>query len=102
MIIIVGQLALRPESREAAIERALWMSRLTEAEPGCLRYHFSADLADPNTLRLIEEWDSEEALRDHFATAHMAEFNQDFSGLVASAPIVTRYNADSARAIVMQ
>ncbi len=99
MIIIVGQVALRPESREAAIERALWMSRLTEAEPGCVRYRFAADLAAPNTLVLIEEWESEEALRDHFTIAHMAEFNRALAGLVASAPIVTRYDVAAARAI---
>ena len=99
MIIIVGQVALRPESREAAIERALWMSRLTEAEPGCVRYRFAAALAEPNTLVLIEEWESEEALRDHFTTAHMAEFNRALPELVARAPIVTRYDVTSARAI---
>jgi len=99
MIIIVGQVALRPESREAAIERVLWMSRLTEAEPGCVRYRFSVDLADPHTLHLIEEWASEEALRDHFMTPHMAEFNRTLSALVASAPIVTRYDVAAARAI---
>ena len=99
MIIIVGQVALRPESREAAIERALWMSRLTEAERGYVRYRFAADLADPNTLVLIAEWESEEVLRDHFMTPPMAEFNRALPGLVASAPIVTRYDVAAGRAI---
>ena len=63
MIIVAGTVVVRPEMREAAIERGLWMSRLTEQEPGCRSYHFYADIADPATFLLFEEWESDEALR---------------------------------------
>jgi quinol monooxygenase YgiN len=99
VIIIAGTVAIRPERRAEAIERGLWMSRLTEAEPGCRRYRFYADLADPERLFLFEEWESEEALRAHFATPHMAEFSRVLPGLVASPPVVMRYDVGEARAL---
>ena len=91
MIIVTGTVTIRPELREAALERGLWMSRLTEQEPGCHTYRFYADLADPATFLVFEAWESDEALRAHFGTPHMAEFSRALSGLVANPPIVTRY-----------
>ncbi len=57
---------------------------------------FYADIADPDTFLLFEEWESDEALRAHFGTPHMAEFNGALSGLVASPPRVMRYEVTAA------
>jgi quinol monooxygenase YgiN len=35
---------------------------------------FAAEVSDPNVVRLVERWESAEALRAHFATPHMAAF----------------------------
>ena len=83
MIVIAGSVAARPERREEAIRVARTMAAATRAEAGCVTYRFSADLDDPNTLLIFEEWESEEALARHFQTPHVAAFRQALPGLLA-------------------
>lgn len=91
MIIITGLVATRPDRRDEAITLGRWMSEETEREPGCARYRFYADLDDPNTFFLFEEWESEAALQAHFRTRHVARFNAALRGIIAAAPTIARY-----------
>jgi quinol monooxygenase YgiN len=50
------------------------MERASRAEPGCFDYAFATDVSDPGVMRIVERWESAEALRAHFATPHMAGF----------------------------
>ena len=75
MIIVEGFVQLAPGELDRLRPVAVEMLRETRKEVGCLDYAFAEDLADPNTTRIIERWESEEALTRHFATPHMAKFN---------------------------
>lgn len=44
------------------------------AEPGCRDYAYAEDIGVPGLFRVHEEWESLEALRTHFATPHMKEW----------------------------
>lgn len=99
MIVIAGQVAVRPDRREDAARVAREMAAATQREAGCVAYRFSADLADPNTFLLFEEWESEEALGRHFKTPHMAEFQRQLPGFLAGAPAIKRYVVTSATAM---
>ena len=50
-------------------------------EPGCLTYAFSLDITDSSTMRIMERWESIEALKAHFKTPHMAAFQQALGGI---------------------
>ena len=91
MIVIAGSVPIRPEARADAIDAALAMARATQAEPGCSSYRFSADLADPNTFLIFEDWASEEALAAHFASPHMRTFREQIPRFVAGPPRLFRY-----------
>jgi quinol monooxygenase YgiN len=91
MILVTGTVRIRPERRQEAIELALWMSKQTESEPGCLGYRFFADLEDPSTILVLERWESDDALRAHFSTAHMAHFNAQLGAYLTESPTVVRY-----------
>lgn len=69
------------------------MAEATRAEPGCIAYRFAADLADPNTFLIFEEWASEEALGRHFTSPHMRVFREQIPGLVAGPACLHRYAA---------
>ena len=43
-------------------------------EPGCRAYGLWADPDNPGQFRIFEEWDSQEALTEHFGTPHFAAF----------------------------
>ncbi|MBK9052764.1 MAG: antibiotic biosynthesis monooxygenase [Chloroflexi bacterium] len=92
MIIIAGTVQVRPEKRDEAVAAAIRMAAATRQEPGCLSYGFYADLADPHTIFLFEQWADEEALAAHFQTPHMAEFNQITPQVVAAVPEIKRYD----------
>jgi quinol monooxygenase YgiN len=85
MIIVTGQARFAdgeiPRIREA-LEKNI---AATRAEPGCARYSYSVDIADPNLLHVIEEWSDEEAIASHMAAPHMAEL----MGALGSAKLET-------------
>jgi quinol monooxygenase YgiN len=63
----------------------------TRKEQGCISYTFSADLEQAGRFRIFEEWESDEALRTHFASPHMARFQQAVGGLGVREMKVQRY-----------
>lgn len=60
----------------ALLEAARRLATATRSEPGCLGYHIALDIERPSALRLVETWRNMDALRDHFATPHMAAFRE--------------------------
>jgi len=91
MLVISGSVKVKPESRAAALQAALKMARASRAEAGCKSYGFYADLEDPNTFLIFEQWENEAALMAHFQTPHMAEFNGLIPGFLAAPPSINRY-----------
>ena len=91
MIVIAGEVKIRPEAREAAVQAGQRMMTATRAEAGCRVYRFSFDFADPALVYIFEEWESEEALTRHFQTPHMAEFQKAMPSFLAAPPSVRRY-----------
>jgi quinol monooxygenase YgiN len=91
MLIISGTVKVKPESRAEAAEAAVKMVRATRKEPGCKSYGFYADLEDPNTFLIFEQWDDDAALMAHFQSPHMAEFNSLIPRFLAAPPSIDRY-----------
>jgi quinol monooxygenase YgiN len=74
MIIVSGRFRL-PPNRLAEARPA--MGRIIAAsltEAGCRAYAYAEDVTEPGLFRVYEEWDSLDALRTHFATEHMREW----------------------------
>ena len=95
MLVVAGSVRIDPARREEALRAALEMMEATRREAGCRAYTLSADLADPGRFHLFEEWDSPEALAAHFATPHMARFQQALGGLGVRELAVQRYEVAS-------
>ena len=91
MIVIAGHVVLDPKQREKAEAAAREMMSETRKEDGCLSYTFSADLEEAGRFRIFEEWESDESLRAHFASPHMARFQQAVGGLGVREMKVQRY-----------
>ncbi len=73
MIIVTGQVRFAP-GEIARLTPAFRMNiKATRGEPGCARYAYAVDLADPDLLHVVEEWSDEEAVNAHMNTPHMAE-----------------------------
>jgi quinol monooxygenase YgiN len=96
MIVIAGKIQVKPERREEARRAALEMVEATRREAGCISYAFYADLVDPGTFFIFEEWESDAALGAHFQSEHMARFQRQAAALVAAPPSINRYTVESA------
>ena len=76
MIVITAIVQSSSSDIEAMHEALVEMETASRAEDGCHDYTFLQQVGNPDVLRINERWESMEALRAHFATPHMAKFNQ--------------------------
>jgi quinol monooxygenase YgiN len=95
MFVIAGTIAVDPAKRAQAMEPAAEMMRETRKEPGNLDYAFSLDMGEPGTIRVFEQWESQEALDLHFASPHMARFRETLGELGITGMNMQRYEIES-------
>ncbi|CAA0123694.1 Uncharacterised protein [Halioglobus japonicus] len=76
MIVVNAVIESTPDDIAAMKEAVNTMEQASRAEPGCDDYTFSVELNKPGTLRIVEKWQTLEALMEHMGTAHMAEFQK--------------------------
>lgn len=75
MIVVLARVTSTRGDIEALREVLAEMEQATRAEEGCHDYVFCQEISDPERIRVVELWDSMEALTAHFGTPHMARFN---------------------------
>ena|ERR1700690_3398000 len=76
MIVVVGRVSTDADKRDALIRAGQRVAAASRAETGCIGYRLYEDTENSNELVFVEEWESDEALQQHFKTAHIAEFMQ--------------------------
>lgn len=74
MILVLGTVKLASGKLDGARPAMAKMVAASRAEPGCIAYAYAQDLLDPETIHVVEKWRDRQALTDHFATPHMAEW----------------------------
>ena len=68
MIAILGHIDVDPTVRDDLVASTVGLQRSTQTdEPGCVIYTIAADPADPRRIRIVELWESADALETHFA-----------------------------------
>ena len=97
MIIVHGTFPVKPEVRDDALEVMRHMAIASRAEPGCFTYEFYIGLSDMNTLLLFQEWESVEALHDHFQTDHWEEFARLLPDFLSGEVFNRRYEVRETR-----
>ena len=76
MIVITAIVQSSAADIEAMRDAIAEMETASRAEEGCHDYTFLQELSNPDVLRINEKWESMDALKAHFATPHMAKFNE--------------------------
>lgn len=76
MILVLANI----ETTEAGIDdmkaAIAAMEIASQAEPGCISYRFTQELSHPHKMVVVEQWESVDALIEHFAMPHMAAFGE--------------------------
>jgi quinol monooxygenase YgiN len=88
MIVVVGRVVSDAGRREDLKRIGQALAQASRAEEGCLGYRLYEDVENENEFVFVEEWESQEALDQHFATAHIAEFMQAIPAAVVGPPDV--------------
>jgi quinol monooxygenase YgiN len=91
MLIIAGSITTEDGHRDAFMSAVAPMVAATLTESGCRDYAFSPDPDDANRIRLFELWDDQDALDAHFATEHMASFQQSLANIAVTGMEVQKY-----------
>ena len=97
MIVVVGRVRTDGEKRAELIRVAQAVARASRDDEGCISYRFYEDTEVANDFVFIEEWESDDALRKHFATPHIAEFMQAVPATIVDAPDVSFHTIESTR-----
>ncbi len=93
MIHIVAVITAKPGMRESILQAFRANVPAVKAERGCIEYGAAVDLEDgpkfqtkygPDTLLVIEKWESMDALKAHAVAPHMAAYAATTKEMVAS------------------
>lgn len=76
MIVVQVEVIVEPGSASKVVDAVKAMETATRKEAGCIKYAFAVDISDPGMVRVIERWESMDAIKAHMASPHMAEFNK--------------------------
>lgn len=91
MIIVIATIEVVAGGRDAFLEQFYAVTPAVRAEDGCLEYGPTLDVETsipaqgdvrPNTVTIVEKWESLEALEAHLVAAHMVEYRGKVKELV--------------------
>jgi quinol monooxygenase YgiN len=97
MIVVVGRVKTDAEKRDELIRVGQTVAAASQAEVGCISYRLYEDVEVANDFVFLEEWESNEALEQHFATAHVAAFLQAIPATIIAPPDVKFHEIASSR-----
>jgi quinol monooxygenase YgiN len=88
MIVVVGRVVTDAERRADLVRVGQTVAAASRQEPGCMSYRIYQDTERENEFVFVEEWESDAALQEHFATVHVAEFLQAIQATLVAPPDV--------------
>jgi quinol monooxygenase YgiN len=95
MIVVVGRVRTDADKREELVRIGHAVAAASRAEAGCSSYRLYEDTEVENDFVFVEEWESSEALRAHFATSHIAEFMKAIPATIVAPPDVKFHTIES-------
>ena len=93
MIIVNGRMETTSENITATKSAIAKMEAASRLEDGCDDYTFSVELNDPSVIRITEKWRDLDALRVHFRSSHMSEFQRAMAAHPPTSSNVVFYEA---------
>jgi quinol monooxygenase YgiN len=88
MIVVVGRVQTDAHRRAELLRIGQTVAAASRLEPGCIDYRIYQDTENEHEFVFIEEWESDAALQQHFATSHVAEFMQAIRATLVAPPDV--------------
>lgn len=93
IILVTGSVTARPGNFDDALRLSTEHVSRSRTEPGCLAHAVYRDTENPDRLVFVEQWESMDALRAHFAVPDTRDFAKALAALSAGAPDLQIYDA---------
>lgn len=90
MIHVIATIFVREGVRDEYLQAIADITQAVRAESGCIEYDpvidvesgIETQLLDPNSVVIVEKWDSLDALHIHRSAPHLVKFKEETSDLV--------------------
>ena len=97
MIIVMAKVTVKPEKKAELLNLAKGVIAETVKEQGCVSYVLFDNPYDPTGCMFVEEWTDLDALRQHIASAHIAEWRVQSADLIAEKSRLTLYEGEKVK-----
>jgi quinol monooxygenase YgiN len=97
VIVVVGKIKTDADKRAQLIEVCEAVAAASRAEDGCVDYRLYADTEADTDFVIVEEWESDEALKRHFTAPHVAAFLAALPATLVAPPDVKFHTVASTR-----
>lgn len=94
MIIVVAKARVKAGKSQLFVQAAQDCIRNTRKETGNRSYTLTTDTDDPQQFIFLEEWEHEDALKQHTQTSHFLEFGKGIEDLLAEPLSIAAYRAE--------
>jgi quinol monooxygenase YgiN len=94
MILVTGRVTAKPNTFDEMLRVSREHVHRSRKEPGCISHDVSIDADDPLTLRFIECWADEAALKAHFRVPESRAMWKRLQELAADPGAMHLYRAD--------
>ena len=95
MILMLAEMPIASDSKEAALDLCEELAEQSRAEDGVVDYRVTTDIEAPNTVRVIEQYDDGAAVDAHMSSDHFESFQAAIAPHLAGEPELYRYEVDS-------
>lgn len=90
-IRVIARFAAKAKNAEEVREILTGFVGPTRAENGCITYELLQNSYDPTDFTFVEEWETEEDLRIHSESSHLAEGRVKLEGKLEHPADVRKY-----------
>lgn len=95
MIVMHAALPVEPESREDALELLRDLAEQSRAEDGVVDYRVVTDVEEPNVVRVMEQYEDDDAVQAHMSSDHFESFQAEIAPHLAGEPELYRFDVES-------
>lgn len=79
MVKVIAKFLVKEEKVEEFLKLASVLVEESRKEEGCVSYNLLQDVSNPQTLIMVEEWESAKILKTHMASAHFTSIIPEMS-----------------------
>jgi len=79
MVKVIAKFFVKEDKVEEFLKLANVLVEESRKETGCVSYNLLQDVSNPQTLIMVEEWESAKILKTHMASAHFTSIIPEMS-----------------------